>query len=114
MVDFDKFNIDVKLGEVLSFKGGGTPSKKSPEYWGGDIPWASVKDFKTTVLSKTQDSITSLGVSNSATNIIPKGSIIIPTRMALGKVAVNTVDMAINQDLKAVVAPDFIALKISL
>ena len=37
----------------------------------------------------------------SATNIIPAGAVVIPTRMALGKAAINSVDMAINQDLKA-------------
>lgn len=89
------------LGALVDIKGGGTPSKSIPEYWGGSIPWASVKDFKTGVLEKTEDYITSLAVSSSATNIVPAGSIIIPTRMALGKVAINKVDMAINQDLKS-------------
>lgn len=70
---------------------------------GGMIPWASVKDFKGTELKETTDHITLLGVEKSATNIIPAGNIIVPTRMALGKVAVNTVEMAINQDLKALI-----------
>jgi len=89
------------LGELIEIKGGGTPSKKVPEYWGGSIPWASVKDFKSSVLSSTADSITDLGVENSATSVIPAGTIVVPTRMALGKVAITAVDMAINQDLKA-------------
>lgn len=91
----------VKLGELVSIKGGGTPSKKIEAYWDGDIPWASVKDFKHRVLKSTVDSISQLGVDKSATNIIPAGTILIPSRMALGKVAINSVDMAINQDLKA-------------
>jgi type I restriction enzyme S subunit len=96
----------VKLGELVTIKGGGTPSKKVKEYWNGDIPWASVKDLKTSYISKTVDSITKLGVSNSATNIIPAGTILTATRMALGKFAINTVDMAINQDLKALFVND--------
>jgi len=91
----------VKLGDVVVIKGGGTPDKSVAEYWGGTIPWASVKDFKSTEISTTLDSITQLGVANSATNIIPAGSIIVPTRMAVGKVAINLIDLAINQDLKA-------------
>ncbi|WP_422448523.1 MULTISPECIES: restriction endonuclease subunit S [unclassified Endozoicomonas] len=94
------------LGNLVDIIGGGTPSKSNPGYWGGDIPWASVKDFKTTRLEVTADYITELGVSKSATNVIPAGNIIIPTRMALGKVALNIVDMAINQDLKALIAKD--------
>jgi len=91
------------LSELVRFKGGGTPSKQIPEYWGGDIPWASVKDFTSTSLEKTQDFITQDGLENSSANLIPKGHVIIPTRMALGKAAINTVDLAINQDLRALV-----------
>lgn len=91
----------VELGKVVEIKGGGTPDKSNPNYWGGSIPWASVKDFKSTIIENTIDMITEDGVKNSATNIIPAGSIIVPTRMAVGKAAINKVDMAINQDLKA-------------
>jgi type I restriction enzyme S subunit len=96
----------VKLGELVTIKGGGTPSKKVEDFWNGKIPWASVKDLKGSKLSVTVDSITQLGVDNSASNIIPAGTIITATRMALGKFAINTVDMAINQDLKALFIDD--------
>ena len=91
------------LRELVAFQGGGTPSKQIPEYWNGEIPWASVKDFKTTSLSETQDFITEEGLRNSSTNLIPKGHVIIPTRMSLGKAAINTIDLAINQDLRALI-----------
>lgn len=91
----------VALGEIVEIKGGGTPDKSNEAYWGGSIPWASVKDFKSSEIADTQDRITEQGVQNSATNIIKAGSIIVPTRMAVGKAAINLVDMAINQDLKA-------------
>ena len=94
----------VCLGEIVDIKGGGTPSRSINEYWDGSIPWATVKDFKSTSLESTLESITSDGVANSATNIIPAGSIIVPTRMAVGKAAINTVDLGINQDLKALLA----------
>ena len=92
-----------RLGDVVvSIIGGGTPSKNNPSYWGGDIPWASVKDLNVDIyLEKTIDSITNEGLENSSTNLIPSGSIIVCTRMGLGKICINTVDIAINQDLKA-------------
>ncbi|WJI14339.1 restriction endonuclease subunit S [Pseudoxanthomonas winnipegensis] len=91
------------LRELVTFRGGGTPSKKIPEYWDGDIPWASVKDFTSTSLSETQDFITQEGLGNSSANLIPKGHVIITTRMSLGKAAINAVDLAINQDLRALI-----------
>ena len=94
------------LGDLVDIKGGGTPNRGEPSFWNGEVPWATVKDFKSTELSKTEDSITHQGVANSATNIIPAGTIVVPTRMAVGKAAVTSVDMAINQDLKALIIRD--------
>lgn len=95
-----------KLGDLVTIKGGGTPSKKVEEYWNGDIPWASVKDLKGNEISSTADFITEAGVKNSATNLIPAGTILTATRMALGRFVVTSVDMAINQDLKALFIND--------
>ena len=93
----------VRLGDViLQNIGGGTPSKQEPSYWNGEIPWASVKDLNCDVLTKTIDSITAEGLENSSANLIPKGTFIICTRMGLGKIALAEIDVAINQDLRAV------------
>ena len=93
------------LGGLGDWKGGGTPSKSRKEYWDGNIPWASPKDFKGGVLSETEDSITPMAVQRSSTALIGQGSIIFVTRSGILRhkvpVAVNTVSVAINQDLKA-------------
>jgi type I restriction enzyme S subunit len=91
------------LNEIISFRGGGTPKKDIAEYWSDEIPWASVKDFKSLDLSRTQDSISRKGLEKSSANLIPAGHVIIPTRMALGKAAINSIDLAINQDLRALI-----------
>ncbi|OIH33049.1 restriction endonuclease subunit S, partial [Acinetobacter baumannii] len=52
------------------------------------------------------ESITIAGVNNSATNIIPKGTLIMPTRMGLGKIALTSENVAINQDIKALFIKD--------
>lgn len=91
----------IKLGALVAITGGGTPDRSNPAFWGGKIPWATVKDFKTLEISSTTEHITEEGLQGSAANVAPTGSIILPTRMALGKAAINTVPVAINQDLKA-------------
>jgi type I restriction enzyme S subunit len=93
-----------KLGDALDrIIGGGTPSKNNAEYWDGDIFWCSVKDMSDDKfsLSSTEDKISLLGLENSASNLIKKGTVITATRMGLGRAFINKVDMAINQDLKA-------------
>lgn len=91
----------VAIGEIVDFIGGGTPSRDVHDYWNGDIPWASVKDFKGPLIDSTLESITHDGLLNSSSTLIPAGHVIMPTRMALGKAAINSIDVAINQDLKA-------------
>lgn len=96
-----------RLGNlVLRNIGGGTPSKSIPEYWNGSIPWASVKDLKSNIIDSTQDTITELGLEKSSSNLIEKGNLIVCTRMGLGKIAINQMPIAINQDLRALYLPD--------
>jgi type I restriction enzyme S subunit len=94
------------LGDVLEkIIGGGTPSKENKDYWNGSIPWCSVKDMKegSYRIEKTEDFITVSGLKNSASNLIPKNTVITSTRMGLGRAFLSSVDMAINQDLKALI-----------
>lgn len=92
-----------RLGDIfLSIKSGGTPSKNNPSYWDGEIPWASVKDLKFgEPIKDTQDKITAEGLE-AGSQLAAAGSILICTRMGLGKIGEALVDVAINQDLKAV------------
>ena len=104
----------VRLGEVvLSNIGGGTPSKSNPNYWNGNISWASVKDLAMDSLNlkNTFDKISELGLRNSTSNLIPSGTIIICTRMGLGKIVISDIDVAINQDLRALIFSNFIFKK---
>jgi type I restriction enzyme S subunit len=91
------------LGVLLEkIEGGGTLSRENPTFWGGNIPWASVKDISSGITSSTQESITTDGLTSSASRIVPAGTIVIATRMAVGKAVRFSVDVAINQDLKAI------------
>jgi len=91
-----------RLGDVIEkFVGGGTPSRSIPHFWGDEIPWVTVKDFATFNPHHSQEAITRVGLHNSASHLIPKGTLITSTRMALGKAVIYKADVAINQDLKA-------------
>ena len=92
-----------RLGDICTFVGGGTPSKKNPDFFNGSIPWATVRDMNVRVIKTTEHSITPDAVQQSATNIIPQGEVVISTHVGLGKVCFLGQDTAINQDLKAVI-----------
>lgn len=93
--------------ELCSILSGGTPRKSVPEYWIGDIPWASGKDLKVPTLNDTIDHVTRDGVA-AGSRIAPSDAVFILVRgMGLAKdlpVAVISCPMAFNQDLKALVS----------
>ena len=99
--DFPEWE-EKKLGDVCSYIGGGTPSKKVKEYWNGNINWASDKDITGKYLYETQDKISQLGADSSATNICEPDSLLLITRMSPGKTVITKCITAINQDLKIV------------
>ena len=95
----------VELGKHFTTTSGGTPSKKEPAFWIGDVPWISPKDMKKDFISDTEDHITEVAIEASATKLIPTGSIVCVVRSGVLKhsfpVALLTRDMCINQDLIA-------------
>ncbi len=92
-----------KLGDICDVVGGGTPSKRNHKFYGGNILWATVRDMKGDLIKDTEYKITEDAVKSCSTNIIPKGNVIIATRVGLGKVCLIENDTAINQDLRGII-----------
>lgn len=88
-----------KLSEVMDLIGGGTPKTSKPEYWNGDIPWLSVKDFNNDFryVYETEKTITQSGLENSSTKLLQRGDVIISARGTVGEIATVPFPMAFNQ-----------------
>ncbi|NUQ82288.1 MAG: restriction endonuclease subunit S [Bacteroidetes bacterium] len=82
------------------FTGGGTPSRDKASYWTGDIPWISSSDLNEDSLSQINISrfITKQAVQESATKILPAKSILLVSRVGVGKLAVSTFPLCTSQD----------------
>jgi type I restriction enzyme M protein len=102
-----------KIRDIAMSRTGGTPSKGQPEYWEGNIPWASPKDFGTFYLQDTEDHISQEAVADSATTVVPPGTLLIVFRSGILQhslpVTITTKDTAINQDLKALICRDAVS-----
>lgn len=98
----------VKLGDICSFQSGGTPSRKRKEYFNGDIPWITTVALngKTVDENDAVEMISDVAIRESAAKIVPQKSIMIGTRVGVGKVAMNMVPMATNQDIISAVGID--------
>ncbi len=88
-----------KFKEIVSVKGGQTPSTKDPDNWDGQIAWITPKDVtsgSTIYVSETSRYITEKGLG-SKKKLNPPGSVLLTSRAPVGEVVINSVPMATNQ-----------------
>lgn len=104
--EFDGDWSEKKVSELGDFFGGGTPDSSNSNYWKGNIPWISSSDINEDSLFKISKTrfITSEAVQESATKIIPKGSILMVSRVGIGKFAVADEDLCTSQDFTNLVS----------
>ncbi|MDM1363192.1 MAG: restriction endonuclease subunit S [Flavobacterium sp.] len=101
-----------KLGDLCSkIYGGGTPSKTRKEFYdNGTISWITPKDMKTQYVSESLIKITKNSLLESSVKLIPKGALLMVIRSGILKrklpIAINNVDVTINQDMKGFVFVD--------
>jgi type I restriction enzyme S subunit len=94
----------IRLKDIIqNFYNGGTPDTKNKDYWDGNIPWITGADFEDQKIKQFRRYITDEGVKNSATNVVPKGNLLVVTRTGVGKLAIAPFDIAISQDITGVI-----------
>ncbi len=91
------------VGQLYDVIGGGTPSTSVPQYWNGDIPWITSADIYGVKDIRPRKQITEKAIKSSATNLVPKGSLIVVTRVGLGKIAITKTPLCFSQDSQALV-----------
>jgi type I restriction enzyme S subunit len=97
------------LGEIaVDLIGGGTPSRKVAEFFGGSIPWftpTEVPKDRISILHKSRENITDLGFSKSSARMIPAGSVMLTSRASIGYVGIAGTDVTTNQGFASIVCP---------
>lgn len=98
----------VRLGEMaLDARSGGTPDTKNSKYYGGKIPFVTIKDM--TMAGKyivdTLTHITELGLANSSAWLVDENHLLYSMYASIGKVSINSVLLATSQ---AIIALKFI------
>ena len=108
----------MRIGDSCRFIGGGTPSKSNIDYWKGSIPWISSSDIAENDIFDINISrfISETAVSNSATKLCPKGTLLVVSRVGVGKIAIAPTDLCTSQDFCNLVPldldPTFLAYKL--
>src|SRR5690606_17765417 len=106
-----------RLGDLTDWLSGGTPSKKNPEYWGGEIPWISASSMGGSRYSNSDLKITKKGL-DAGSRLALEGSILLLVRGSTLHnripVGIEERDVAFNQDVKAIrVKPELIARQVT-
>lgn len=96
----------VAIGDFCRTSSGGTPSRKIPEFYDGDIPWIKSGDLREKVVEEASEFITKLGVEKSSAKLVPKGAVLLAMYGAtVGRMAMLGIDAATNQAVCSIV-PD--------
>ncbi|QEQ58885.1 restriction endonuclease subunit S [Haemophilus influenzae biotype aegyptius] len=100
----------MKLSEVATIVGGGTPSSSKSEYFeNGNIPWITPKDlsgYNKRYISKGERNITELGLKNSSAKLLPKNTVLLTSRAPIGYIAIASNEISTNQGFKSLVLND--------
>jgi type I restriction enzyme S subunit len=108
-----------KIGIVFSTVGGGTPSTKNPQFWEGNVPWITSADINDKHDLHPRRAVSEQAIAESATNRVPAGSVIVATRVGLGKVGLAKEDVCFSQDCQALlfnddnIDPTYVVLQMS-
>lgn len=95
-----------KLEDIGEIVGGGTPSTKKKEYYGGNISWITPKDLsnnQSKYIFEGSRNITKEGLDNSSAKLLPKGSVLFSSRAPIGYVAIAGKEVATNQGFKSII-----------
>lgn len=93
------------LDDVISVKGGTTPSTTKPEFWDGNIHWTSPRDLSNNqfiYLFDTERKITEQGLKQIGSGVLPIGTVLLSSRAPIGYLAITEIPVAINQGYIAI------------
>lgn len=89
-----------KIADVCETVGGGTPSTKVAEYWGGDITWVIPSDVTKNnclALLGSERKITERGLRESSAQLVPANTILMTSRASVGFFALMDIEACTNQ-----------------
>jgi len=95
------------IEDVVTVKGGSTPSTENAEYWdSGRVNWCTPKDLSaldSPILLDTERKITENGLATISSGLLPTGTVLLSSRAPIGYLAISEIPVAVNQGFIAIV-----------
>ena len=95
--------------DVCETVGGGTPSTKVSEYWGGDVTWVVPTDVTKNdclILLDSERKITEKGLRESSAKLVPANTILMTSRASVGFFAFMDIEVCTNQGFINIIPHD--------
>jgi type I restriction enzyme, S subunit len=96
----------VKIKDLGTVVGGGTPSTVVDEHWKGEVPWITPKDlsdYSEVYITKGARNISQQGLSSSSAILVSEGTVLFSSRAPIGYVAIAGCELATNQGFKSII-----------
>jgi type I restriction enzyme S subunit len=95
------------IAEFATTAAGGTPKAKTPEFYGGDIPWLKIGDLTDGEVSQSSERITQAGLDASSAKWIEPGAVLVAMYGSIGKLGLLRIRATTNQAICAITpSPD--------
>jgi type I restriction enzyme S subunit len=104
LTGFDGEWVVKRLGEVVEFRTGGTPSTAVASYWCGSLRWMNSGELNLKRVQEVEGRITELGLNESSTSLLPSHCVLIGLAgqgKTRGTAAINLVPLCTNQSIAA-------------
>lgn len=94
------------INDIISVKGGTTPSTKEATFWDGAIKWVTPRDLSnhtSVFLFDSERKITEKGLRQISSGLLPIGTVLLSSRAPIGYLAITDVPVAINQGFISII-----------
>ena len=103
--------VDTPIGAIAEVTSGGTPSRKVPAFWSGDIPWVTTAELDCGEIKEASQFITTAGLQSSAAKWLPAGTLLVALYgqgKTRGKCAALRIAATTNQACAAIKLADVV------
>jgi type I restriction enzyme, S subunit len=94
-----------RIAEVAVTTSGGTPSRRNPDFYNGEIPWIKTGELKNKYIYETEEKITEEAIKKSSAKRIPQNTVLIAMYGAtIGQTSITKIEATTNQASCAIIS----------
>lgn len=101
-----------KIDDIVSIKGGTTPSTANSDFWNGNIHWTSPRDLSNSnsiFLFDTERKISEKGLAQIGSGLLPIGTVLLSSRAPIDYLTITEIPVAINQGYIAIICDKIVS-----